>query len=211
MLPKAFVYTEIQISVPFENVPWVRINEAIKTQPGFMNKTWLSGLNSQSAGGFYAFDSIENAQKFVKNYFPKEAASFGVAQTTAIFDAEATQEASIDMNSVHFGGRIQTLPKAFVYTEVQVSVPTFDEAPWKQLNPEFRNQPGLLCKTWTYGLHTKSVGGFYGFDSLDNAKKFAIEYMPTVTGQLNAAYNAKIFDAEVTEAASRQMNSPFYI
>ena len=51
---KAFVYTELQISVPFSQVPWQNINKTIKQQPGFINKTWLSGAGNQSAGGLIA-------------------------------------------------------------------------------------------------------------------------------------------------------------
>lgn len=94
---KAYVYTELQISAPFENVPWERINKAIKEQPGFINKTWLAGVGNNSAGRLYAFDSIENAQKFVTKYFPAEARGFGVAQTTRVFDAAATEAASRDI------------------------------------------------------------------------------------------------------------------
>ncbi len=33
-LKKVFVYTELQFSVPFEDVPWKKINEGIKNQEG---------------------------------------------------------------------------------------------------------------------------------------------------------------------------------
>ena len=42
---KAFVYTEIQASVPFPQAPWKEINKALKQQPGILNKTWLSGVD----------------------------------------------------------------------------------------------------------------------------------------------------------------------
>lgn len=51
MQHRAFVYTELQISVPFDQVPWQKVNQAIKEQPGFLNKTWLAGVGNQSAGG----------------------------------------------------------------------------------------------------------------------------------------------------------------
>ncbi|WP_336082882.1 YdhR family protein [Thalassospira sp. CH_XMU1448-2] len=210
MTQNAFVYTELQISAPFDQVPWQAINDKIKALPGFMNKTWLSGLGNNSAGGIYAFDTIENAQKFVTDYFPAEARSFGVAQTTRIFDAVATQEASIDMNSVHYGARLDQKPAAFVYTEVQLNVLPFDNGPWRKFNPILKQQPGLMAKTWLSGLHTGTVGGFYAFDSIENAKKFAIDYFPTETKQLNAAFYTRVFDATPTEAASIDMASPFY-
>ena len=61
MTPKAFVYTEVAISVPFDQAPWPSINETIKKQPGFLNKTWLHGHGTGSIGGFYSFASRENS------------------------------------------------------------------------------------------------------------------------------------------------------
>ncbi len=101
-LKKVFVYTELQISVPFEEVPWKQINEGIKKQAGFICKTWLSGLGTQTVGGFYEFDSLENAQKFAWDYFPNEPRNFGVSFQTKIFDGEVVEEASIEMKSPHF-------------------------------------------------------------------------------------------------------------
>ncbi|MES2820373.1 MAG: YdhR family protein [Pseudomonadota bacterium] len=208
---KAYVYTELQISVPFENLPWARINSAIKAQPGFIDKTWLSGAGNQSAGGFYTFDSIENAQKFVTGYFPAEARSFGVAQTTRVFDAAATQAASRAMNSVHYDGKLDVKPGAFVYTEVQLqALPFAQAAPWRELNPVLKQQPGLLSKTWLSGLHTGTPGGLYAFDTLEHAQAFAVEYFPTEAKKLNAAFYTRVFDARGTEAASIEMHSPYY-
>ena len=110
------------------------MNLAIQQQPGFINKTWLAGVGNHSIGGIYAFDSIENAQKFVTGYFPAEAGKFGVAQTTRLFDATVVKEASLDMDSPHFGAKISRKPGAFVYTEVQINVP-FENAPWQSRNP----------------------------------------------------------------------------
>ena len=208
---KAYVYTELQISMPFEQVPWKAINTKIKKQPGFVNKTWLSGVGNQSAGGFYVFDSIDNAKEFVTNYFPSEAKAFGVAQTTRVFNALTTEEASRDMGSVYWGANIDKEPGAYVYTEVQLYVQPFNEAaPWRSLNPVLKQQPGLLSKTWLSGLHNATPGGFYAFDTLENAKKFATEYFPKEAAALNAAFYTRVFDAKATKEASIQMNSPYY-
>lgn len=209
MSPKAFVYTELQISVPFANAPWREINAAILQQPGFLNKTWLAGIVTNSLGGIYAFDSIENAQKFMTNYFPNEAKKFRVAQTTLIFDAKTTEAASRDINSVHFGAKLGRKPGAFVYTEVQVNAP-FEKAPWRERNPVLKQQPGLLAKTWLSGLHTHTLGGIDAFDTVENAKAFALEAFPATAAKLNAAFCARVFDATVVEEASRQMRSPFF-
>ncbi len=210
MTTKAFVYTEVQISVPFADAPWREINKNIKQQPGFINKTWLSGVGTNSIGGIYAFDSIENAQKFVTGYFPTEAAGFGVAHNTRVFDATLVKEASVDMGSPHFGATPKQKPGAFVYTEVQVSLP-FENVPWQDRNPVLRATPGLIAKTWLSGLHTNTVGGIDAFDTVENAKAFAIEAFPKTAAKMNAAFYTRVFDASLTEDASRDMNSPFFI
>ncbi len=207
---QAFVYTEVQISVPFEKAPWKKINEAIKKQPGFVNKTWLSGLMTNSLGGIYTFDTIANAQKFVTGYFPEEAGGFGAAHNTRIFDAQATKEASMDMNSPHYGAKPSTKPAAYVYTEVQVNIP-FTQIPWKDRNPVLKKQKGLLAKTWLSGLHNNTVGGIDAFDTIENAKEFALKTFPKVAKKMNAAFYTRIFDGTIVEAASRDMHSPFYI
>jgi len=207
---KAFVYTELQIAIPFDQAPWKDINQALKKQPGIINKTWLAGIDDTSVGGFYTFDSIENAQKFVTGYFPEEAKSLGRPQRTLIFDAEAVSEASKDMDSVHFGAPNKQQPGAYVYTEVQLSALPFDSAPWREINPALKQQAGILAKTWLSGLHTGTQGGLYAFDTVENAKNFAINYFPSEAAGLNAAFTTRVFDASVVEAASREMNSPFY-
>ncbi len=206
----AFVYTEVQINVPFQQAPWQQVNNAIKKQPGFLNKTWLAGVKTNSLGGIYAFDNIENAQKFVTGYFPEEAAGFGAAHNTRIFNATVVKEASIDLNSPYFGIEPASKPGAFVYTEVQLSVP-FEQAPWRARNPVLKQQKGLIAKTWLSGLHTNTIGGLDAFDTLENATDFALNVFPKTAKRLNAAFYTRVFDGKNTEAASRDMNSPFYI
>lgn len=101
-MSKAFVYTEVQLSVPFAQAPWRELNPVLKQQPGLVNKTWLSGVGNNSVGGIYEFDSIENAQRFAQDYFPTEARRLGAAFTTRVFDGGVTEEASRDMHSVHY-------------------------------------------------------------------------------------------------------------
>jgi hypothetical protein len=209
-MSKAFVYTELQISVPFDQYPWRDINPLLRAQPGFRNKTWLSGIGTNSTGGLYEFDSIENAKAFVTGYFPAAAARRGVAQTSRVFDGSVVEEASRYLNSLHFGGTRSATPKAFVYTEAQISAP-FDQAPWRDMNPILKAQPGLLHKTWLSGVHTNSVGGFYAFDTVENATNFVTTYFPTETAALNVAYTTRLFDATVVAEASREMGSAFFI
>lgn len=209
MSQKAFVYTELQISAPFKDVPWRRVSNAIKQQPGFLSKTWFSGAGNNSVGGFYSFDSIENAQKFVTEYFPREARNFGVAHNTRVFDATIVEEASLGLDSPHFGAAPAQAPGASVYTEVQINVP-FEKAPWQDRNPVLKQQPGLIAKTWLSGIHTNTLGGVDAFDTLENAKAFAIDVFPQTAAKMNAAFYTRVFEANVTEEASRYLNSPYY-
>jgi len=206
----AFVYTELQISMPFAQAPWQEVNPTLLQQPGVLNKTWLSGVGNESLGGIYAFDTVEHARQFVTGYFPSEARQLGAAQTTRLFDASIVAEASRDMNSVHFGARLADEPGAFVYTEIQVDVP-FEQAPWREINPTLKRQPGILAKTWLSGLHTHTLGGIYAFDTIDNARDFALNYFPTETARINAAFYTRVFDAAVVAEASRQSHSPFFV
>jgi hypothetical protein len=99
---KAFVYTEVQISVPFDQAPWRDLNPVLKSQPGLVNKTWLSGDRNNSVGGFYEFDSLEDARRFAYDYFPEEARRIGAAFTTRVFDGAITEEASRFLHSPHY-------------------------------------------------------------------------------------------------------------
>ncbi len=99
---KVFVYTELQASFPFNEVPWKEMNPNLLQIKGLVRKTWLSGINSNSVGGFYEFDNLENAQDFAWNLFPEEAKNFGVSFMTKIFDGGITEEASRGMKSPHY-------------------------------------------------------------------------------------------------------------
>ena len=208
-MAKTFVYTELQLSIPFAEYDWPARNAALRDVPGLVNKAWLAGAETHSVGGFYEFASIETATEFAVRTFPAAARRRGVAQTTRIFDGAVVEEASRAMNSVHFGTASTQDPGAFVYTEAQVSAP-FDQAPWRSMNPVLLAQPGLLNKTWLSGVHTGSVGGFYAFDTLDNARRFVTDYFPTEAAALNVAYTTRLFDAAPTAEASRAMGAPHY-
>lgn len=210
MIPKAFVYTELQISVPFETVPWQALNDQIANEPGFLNKTWFSGVGNNSVGGIYSFDSVETAQHYCTTFFPAASRNFGVAQTTRVFDAAVVSDASRDMGSPHFGAVPTQAPGAFVYTEVQINVP-FEKAPWRDRNPVLKQQKGLISKLWLSGLNTNTLGGVDAFDTVENAHAFAVDDFPKTAAKLNAAFYTRVFDASVAEAASRSLHSPYYI
>lgn len=209
MTPRAFVYTELQISASFENFPWNALNDQIGNELGFLNKTWFSGEGNNSVGGLYSFDSVETAQHYCTTFFPAVARNFGVAQTTRVFDAAVVLDASLDMGSPHFGAVPTQAPGAFVYTEVQVSVP-FESAPWQARNPDLKQQKGLISKLWLSGLNTNTLGGVDAFDTVENALAFAVDDFPKTAAKLNAAFYTRVFDASVAEAASRGLHSPYY-
>lgn len=56
-MAKIFVYAEYQVSIPFTEIDWAPINTQMQTFKGLKSKTWLSGINTHSVGGFYEFDS----------------------------------------------------------------------------------------------------------------------------------------------------------
>jgi hypothetical protein len=98
-MSKFFVYAEVQLSVPSDPSPWRELTQMLKAQKGFQNKTWLGGMQNNSVGGFYEFDSLENAQAFAYECFPTEAKKIGTALITRIFDGNITAAASHFLDS----------------------------------------------------------------------------------------------------------------
>ncbi|KAA2248889.1 hypothetical protein F0L68_39385 [Solihabitans fulvus] len=99
---KTFLYTEIQSAVPFDQFDWRQINAALKTAPGLIRKTWLSGIGTHTIGGFYEFDSAQNALAFAQGPFADEARRAGAPATTRLFDGDIVKDASIDLNSPYY-------------------------------------------------------------------------------------------------------------
>ncbi len=60
-------------------------------------------------------------------------------------------------------------------------------------------------------LATNTLGGIYAFDTIENANAFALNYFPSETAKLNAAFSTRVFDASGVEEASRQMRSMFFV
>lgn len=99
--------------------------------------------------------------------------------------------------------------RVFLYAEFQMSAP-FVEGVWKETNPAMHTVPGLRNKTWLSGIGTHSIGGFYEFDSIANARAYAEGMLATFAKDANASLTVKLFDGEVVADASQGMNSPFY-
>lgn len=99
--------------------------------------------------------------------------------------------------------------RVFLYAEFQNSAP-FTEAVWGEANVLMHKVPGLLTKTWLSGVGNSSVGGFYSFDSIENANAYARGLLSDFAKASNASLTVKLFDGDVVEAASLGMQSPFY-
>jgi hypothetical protein len=81
---------------------WVEINHAIHTVPGMRSKTWLSGINTQSVGGFYEFDSLQNARTHAEGMPADFAKAANASLTFKLFDGDVAAETSKDMHSPYF-------------------------------------------------------------------------------------------------------------
>lgn len=101
------------------------------------------------------------------------------------------------------------MSKVFLYAEYQVAMP-FAEIDWSPINEAMQNCPGLKSKTWLSGVNTHSVGGFYEFDSLENARQYVDSLLLPFGRQISASLSVRLFDGDVTRDASKGMSSPFY-
>ena len=63
---KVFLYAEIQVAIPFTKIDWPNINIAMKENPGLKSKTWLSGINNHTIGGFYEFDCARKCPRLCR-------------------------------------------------------------------------------------------------------------------------------------------------
>jgi hypothetical protein len=100
MTPKCvFLYAEFQVSIPFGQIDWAPVNVEMKKFAGLKSKTWLSGINTHSVGGFYEFDSIANAQAYIDNLLLPFAGKVNGNLSVRLFDGDVTGEASAGMSS----------------------------------------------------------------------------------------------------------------
>lgn len=99
--------------------------------------------------------------------------------------------------------------KTFVYAEYQVSIP-FDQIDWQPINVEMKKFAGLKSKTWLSGVNNQTVGGFYEFDSIENAQTYIDGLLIPFAKQVNGNLSVKLFNGDITQAANLGMMSPFY-
>lgn len=78
---------------------WRLRNTALKRVKGLQNKLWLSGVATNTLGGFDVFDTMQDALDCAINHFPKVAAGMNAALYTRVIDASTTEEASRAMGS----------------------------------------------------------------------------------------------------------------
>ena len=128
-----------------------------------------------------------------------------------VFDNQATAEASRGYGCAPFlAGRSQP-SHAHLFTPKCRSLFPLKTHHGRIRNPVLRRQKGLLSKIWLSGHNTNTLGGLDAFDTVENALDFAINEFPKTTATMNAAFYTRVFDARVTEAASRGLNSPYYL
>jgi hypothetical protein len=98
-MSKVYLYAEIQVSIPFSKIDWQAINITMKREKGLKSKTWLSGINTHTIGGFYEFDSLETAKAYATGYLPAAAQQLGGSLTVRLFDGDVVAEASRGIDS----------------------------------------------------------------------------------------------------------------
>lgn len=101
-MSKVFVYAEYQVAMPFTDVDWNEINVQMKKFPGLVSKTWLSGENTKTVGGFYEFDNKTNAQAYIDELLIPFTKQIGGNLTVKLFDGDVVKEASVGMSSPYY-------------------------------------------------------------------------------------------------------------
>lgn len=96
---KIFVYAEYQATTDFSELNWNEVNLEMKKFKGLISKTWLSGVNTESVGGFYEFESQVDAQVYIDELLIPFSKQIGGNLTVKLFDGEVVKEASLGMSS----------------------------------------------------------------------------------------------------------------
>lgn len=96
---RVFLYAEYQVSIPFDEIDWEPINEEMKQFEGLVSKTWLSGVNTNSVGGFYEFMNQELAQKYIDELLIPFAQKVNGNLSVKLFNSAIVEEASRGMSS----------------------------------------------------------------------------------------------------------------
>ncbi len=99
---RVFLYAEFQVSAPFVEAVWRDANASMHRVAGLINKTWLSGVGTNSIGGFYEFDSVAHARAYAQGMLADFASAAGGSLSVKLFDGGIVAEASRDMRSPYF-------------------------------------------------------------------------------------------------------------
>ncbi len=99
---KVFLYAEYQVSIPFDQIDWHSINPKMKTFEGLVSKTWLSGINTHTVGGFYEFTSLECARRYIKELLIPFAENIHGSLSVRLYNGDVVEEASKDMSSPYY-------------------------------------------------------------------------------------------------------------
>lgn len=100
---RVFLYGELQSNVEnFTPDIWKPVNERLKTVPGLIRKTWLIGMNTNTLGGLYEFESEETAWDFATGPYVEEGRAINASVTVKLFDVAKGEAPSRDMKSPHF-------------------------------------------------------------------------------------------------------------
>lgn len=99
---RVYLYAELQMSAPFTEAVWKDANPLMHAVPGLISKTWLSGINTDSVGGFYAFDSVEHAHAYANGLLTEFAKGANASLTVKLFDGDVVETASRGMNSPYY-------------------------------------------------------------------------------------------------------------
>lgn len=99
---KIFLYAEYQVSLPFEEIDWAPINSEMQKFDGLKSKTWLSGINTNSVGGFYEFSSLDLAQKYIDELLIPFTQKINGNLSVKLFNGDVVADASKAMSSPYF-------------------------------------------------------------------------------------------------------------
>ena len=99
---KVFLYAEYQVSIPFEEIDWAPINSEMQKFDGLKSKTWLSGVNNHSVGGFYEFSSLEFAQKYIDELLLPFVKKVNGNLSVKLFNGDVVADASKGMDSPYY-------------------------------------------------------------------------------------------------------------
>ena len=100
---KVFLYGELQSNVEnFTPEVWKPVNEKLKKLPGLIRTTRLIGMNTNTLGRLYEFESEEAAWAFATGPYIEEGRAINASVTVKLFDYDKAEGASRDMKSPHY-------------------------------------------------------------------------------------------------------------